>query len=122
MSINIVLEGQPLSTGHLYKVACRGKFPTVYMTADGKKLKESYQWQAKSQYRRQKPLQRELEVWITLYFGTKRKSDWDNFHKISMDALSGIVWVDDVQIIESHVSKRYDKKNPRIEVEVREIE
>lgn len=117
MTHQITLKGEPRSTSHLYKSVCRGSYPTVYMSAAGKALKESYQWQAKSQYKR-KVLKGELEIWITIYFGTKRKSDWDNFHKISMDALSGIVWEDDSQVVEAHISKRYDKKEPRIEVEV----
>lgn len=91
------------------------------MSAEGKALKESYAWQAKSQMKKRKPFVGELEVWITLYFGTKRRSDWDNFHKISMDALTGIAWEDDGQIVEAHVSKRYDKKDPRIEVNVLSI-
>jgi len=33
-----------------------------------------------------------------------------------MDALTGIVWEDDSQIVEALVKKRYDKENPRIEI------
>lgn len=117
----VVLKGEPRSTSHIYKSACRGKFPSVYMSVEGKALKESYQRQAKSQFKR-KPLARELEVWVTLYFGTKRKCDIDNFCKILLDSLTGIVWVDDSQIVELHTSKRYDKKEPRIEVEVLAID
>lgn len=84
-------------------------------------MKEDYQWQAKAQYRK-KPMKGELEVWTTLYLKTKRKADIDNFNKIYFDALSGIVWEDDSQIVEHHVSKRYDPKDPRIEVEVSVIE
>lgn len=87
------------------------------MTSDGKALKESYKWQAKSQFKK-KPYKQEIEVWATLYFGTKRKSDIDNFSKIYLDSLTGIVWEDDSQIVELHTSKRYDKKEPRIEVGV----
>lgn len=87
------------------------------MTNEAKSLKESYQKQAKSQWK--KPiLGGELEVAIKMYFGTKRKSDWDNFHKLSMDALTGIVWVDDSQIVRAHVCKLYDKENPRIEIDI----
>jgi Holliday junction resolvase RusA-like endonuclease len=32
---------------------------------------------------------------IALYFGTKGKTDLDNFNKIGLDALTGIVWEDD---------------------------
>ena len=33
----------------------------------------------------------EDELWITLYFGTKRKCDQNNFHKLSLDALTVVV-------------------------------
>lgn len=87
------------------------------MTQKGKTLKESYQWQAKSQWR-QKPIEMDVEIDIKIYFGTKRRSDWDNFHKLSMDALSGIVYADDSQIIKATVEKKYDKQNPRITIEI----
>jgi Holliday junction resolvase RusA-like endonuclease len=71
--------------------------------------------QAKAQYHGE-PLTSRLEIDVTLFFGRKGKKDWDNFHKLSMDALTGIVWEDDEQIDDAHVHKRYDKENPRIEI------
>jgi Holliday junction resolvase RusA-like endonuclease len=56
------------------------------MTAEGKALKEAYQWEARSQWKG-KPLEGDIEVSITLYFGTKRRADLDNFNKLSLDAL-----------------------------------
>lgn len=53
---------------------------------------------------------------IVLYFGAKRKADWDNFHKLSMDALTGIVYLDDSQVVKATVTKRYDKQRLRIEI------
>lgn len=120
MSTLITLQGEPKSTSHIYKMTCRGSFASMYMSKEGKAIKEGYQWETKSQWKK-KPIKGECEVWITLYFGTLRKCDWDNFHKLSMDALSGIVWEGDSQIVEAHVSKRYDKKNPRIEITIIEI-
>lgn len=87
------------------------------MTPEGKALKEQYQWEAKSQWKG-KPLEGDITVSITLYFGTKRKSDWDNFHKLSCDALAGIVYQDDSQITKAVVTKNYDKARPRIEISV----
>ena len=113
----ITLTGEPRSTGNIYKSVCRGKFPTVYMSKEGKDLKTSYQWEAKSQWQN-KPTKEPLQVLICLYFGTKRRQDIDNFSKICLDSLTGIVWEDDSQIEEMVVSKFYNKKNPRIEIEV----
>ena len=87
------------------------------MTPAGKALKEQYQWEAKAQWRG-KPLAGDIEVSITLYFGTKRAADWDNFHKLSCDALSGIVYDDDKQIKYATVTMAYDKASPRIEISV----
>ena len=52
------------------------------MTSEGKALKEQYQWEARAQWRG-KPLEGDVELEIALYFRTKRKADWDNFHKLS---------------------------------------
>ncbi len=115
--MKIVLKGRPISTGSIYKSVCRGKFPTVYMTPEGKSLKESYAWQAKSQVIGP-PSKGELSVVIGLYFDIKRKCDIDNFHKLSLDSLTGIAWEDDSQITSMNVTKHYDKEYPRIEIEI----
>jgi Holliday junction resolvase RusA-like endonuclease len=62
-----------------------------------------------------------VELDIALYFGTKRKSDWNNFHKLSCDALTGIVYLDDSQVQRVLVDKRYDKVRPRIEIVARPL-
>ena len=49
--MDFILKGNPQSTNHIYKTTCRGKFASVYMSKEGKDLKESYQGQIKSQYK-----------------------------------------------------------------------
>lgn len=87
------------------------------MTKEGKVRKEQYQWEAKSQWK-QPILTRPVEVTIRLFFGSKRRTDIDNFHKISLDALTGIVYTDDSQIRKMVVEKCYDATNPRIEINI----
>ncbi len=113
--MKITLSGNPQSTNNIYRSTCRGKFATVYMTAEGKALKESYQWEAKSQWKK-KPLETDVCLNVVLYFGDKITRDIDNYNKILLDALTGIVWLDDSQVNELHIFKEYDKKNPRIEL------
>lgn len=112
-SRTIVLTGEPKSTQHIYGLACRGRYPQRYMTPAGKALKEQYRWEARAQWKG-KPIEGDVAVRITLYFGTKRKADLDNFNKLSLDALTGIVWHDDSQIAELSLRRAYDKKRPRI--------
>ena len=52
------------------------------MTYDGKALKEQYQWKL-GRNREGSRSKGDVELEIALYFGTKRKADWDNFHKLS---------------------------------------
>jgi Holliday junction resolvase RusA-like endonuclease len=85
------------------------------MTREGKAKKEEYQWEIKRQWKKE-PIKDEVAINIIMYFDDARKHDWDNYHKLSMDACNGIVWDDDSQVVEAHVFKEYDKENPRIEL------
>ena len=49
-----------------------------------------------------------------------KKPDWDNAGKIISDALNGIVYRDDAQIVEARVSKHFDL-TPRVDVIVTAI-
>ena len=48
------------------------------------------------------------------------KPDWDNFAKMC-DALKGVCWIDDAQVTDGHIFKRYSDQ-PRVVIEVKEIE
>lgn len=55
--------------------------------------------------------------------GLKRpitKPDTDNYTKAVLDALNGIIWKDDSQIVDLHAGKYYSD-NPRVEITVSEI-
>jgi len=91
----------------------------MYMTKEGKDLKEQYKWELLSQ--KPKLLTGELEVNMKLYFKDKRKRDIDNFNKLILDAGTGILWEDDSQIQKLVIEKFIDKNNPRIELTVSRI-
>lgn len=58
-------------------------------------------------------------VGIRLTVYRQRKSgDLDNYAKCLLDSLRGIAYEDDKQIVELHLYRRDDKKNPRVEIEV----
>ena len=118
--MTIILTGEPRSTSHIYKYHCKFGFPSGYMSKEGKDLKESYQWEAKSQWK-DKPMKCELLVEIKLFFSRGGKHDIDNFSKIVLDSLTGIVWVDDGQIEQLMITKMIDRGKPRAEVEVIQI-
>jgi crossover junction endodeoxyribonuclease RusA len=117
MARTIILKGEPKSTQTIYRAACHGSHPVNYMTAEGKAIKEAYQWEAKSQWKG-KALADDLSMSVRFFFKTKRKRDLDNQNKLILDALSGIVYEDDSQIDALHLYRRYDAANPRIEIDV----
>lgn len=114
----ITLLGEPKSTQNCYKYACRGKFGTFYMSKVGKDMKESYFYQVKNQWKK-KPIKGDVILDVTLYFGTKRRADIDNFNKLMFDSLTGVVFEDDSQVQEMTIRKKYDKMSPRIELIVK---
>jgi len=112
--MKIILLGKPISTQHAYLMRGRIKF----MRKEAKELKESYIKQATEQYWCEL-LTWDLTVTIELYFPDKRKRDWDNWHKLTMDALTWVVWEDDSQIKSAHIYIRdIDRETPRIELTI----
>ena len=91
------------------------------MSRKGKEMKEMYQWGAKTQYRGSQPLTGALQVEVKLFFGDKRIRDIDNYSKILLDALTGIIWEDDRQIYKMTVEKFIGKEDPRIEITVKKL-
>jgi len=115
--MKIILTGEPRSVNNIYKYHCKFGFPSGYMSAEGRALKEDYGWQAKSQWKG-KPLKGSVEVSVGLYFKSKIHHDIDNYGKLLFDSLTGIAYEDDKQIEKMIVSKYHSKDNPRIEIEV----
>jgi len=52
----------------------------------------------------------DLIVELTFWFNDKRRHDIDNYQKLTIDALTGLLWKDDNQIVEL-VSKKYSDTN-----------
>jgi len=90
------------------------------MTKVGKNLKEDYCWQLYSQ--KKEKFTGKVSIKIDLYFGDKRIRDIDNYHKLTLDALTETgVWEDDSQAYEMIVTKGYDKENPRVELVINRL-
>lgn len=88
-----------------------------FLTKRGKETKEAVAWEVKSQWNKQ-PIKDPIAVQVKFYFKDKRGLDIDGGLKSLFDCMTGIVWVDDRQIVEAHVFKFIDKDNPRTEVQL----
>lgn len=106
----ITLKTLPLSTNAMYRGGPR------YLTEKAKANKEALGWELKTQWHR-KPLQGSVRLKIDLYWSDLRRHDLDNIKGL-LDAFTGILYEDDSQISYLELSKHYDKKNPRVEIEI----
>jgi len=113
MTKRLVLKGCPLSTNNIYR---RAKFGGMFMTAQGKALKEDWQWQIKSQWKLKPIKDTPISLSVIIYWGDKRLRDIDNGNKILLDAMNGIVYEDDKLIDEIIIRRDYDKEQPRVEL------
>lgn len=109
--IQLFIQGDPVPQGRP-RFARRGTFVTVYDPPKSKAWKEVVIDQAMKAGI--EPLAGPLS--ISLVFRIKRPKkpvnpypvgDWDNYTKGVKDALNGIAYKDDVQVVEGHVIKEY---------------
>lgn len=57
-----------------------------------------------------------VSMWV---YVARKNADTDNFCKCTLDALQGLAYENDKQVVELHLYKRYaNKKTARIEVEI----
>jgi crossover junction endodeoxyribonuclease RusA len=104
----------PPSVNNLY-ATFRGRRIT---SAKGRKFKADIAVLARQQGARL--LSGDLSVTFRV-FRPIRRGDLDNRLKISQDALKGVCFADDKQIIEIHAFRFDDATNPRIEIDLKQI-
>jgi crossover junction endodeoxyribonuclease RusA len=63
-----------------------------------------------------------VKLSVSFYRADARRCDVDNLTKLVQDALNGLAYVDDSQIVWLTAVKAIDRENPRTEVEIEEVE
>ena len=108
----LVFKTMPLSTNALYANFGNRRLKT----SKGRENTDEIGWEARNQYKGT-PIESPVRLKIALWWDNKRKHDIDNI-KVLLDSLTGICWLDDGQITDLHITKGYDKENPRAEMEI----
>ncbi len=90
----------------------------VYVSEKAEDYKAGVQLQAR--YAHLQPFGGDVAMYVHVYRQHKR-GDLDNFAKVLGDALNGVMYHDDSQVIELHMFRHDDRDNPRVEVEVRRV-
>lgn len=110
--IRVTLIGPPPLINRTYKIGMN----SFYKDNEQSSRQDSYRTQARAQYR-QKPKKGPLSVVYEFYY-SRSNTDWESGVKGTQDALNGILWIDDVQIVEATVMKYHNTKNPRVDITV----
>jgi Holliday junction resolvase RusA-like endonuclease len=91
----------------------------MYLSQSAVDWKEQAGWEIKRQWKK-KPLEGKVELIIRWFFARER--DISSGLKLTEDLLQEIrVYVNDSQIYHEEMWKDFDKKNPRVEIEIASI-
>lgn len=101
----------PLSANAIWRTAGN----RTYSTDKAKDYRARVRWIALAA--KVKPMAGPVTVSVTAYRPRKR-GDIDNLLKATLDALNGVAYADDSQVIELHALRLDDAANPRIVVTI----
>lgn len=89
------------------------------MPTAAKEMREFWQMTAMSQMRKQgrKKIETDtIHLDIKFYFETRARRDIDNYLKVVIDSMTGIIYDDDKQVKSLRAEKFHDPSEPRIEI------
>ena len=138
-SVLIVIEGLPVAKGRP-KFARRGNFVTTYTPEKTREYENRVAIEARTAMRGMglmtRPVKIDIQIFLpipTSYSKAKaqacregktvptKKPDWENVAKSVCDAFNGVVWLDDSQVTDAHVSKRFSD-SPCVVASVTELD
>ena len=136
-AVTFTVDGTPVAKGRP-RFAKRGKFVQTYTPQKTKDYESLVMDAASDATGSSEPLETPAAIYLYIHmpipasYSKKRrqdclsgiekpikKPDWDNIAKAVTDALNGIVYVDDCQIVTAHVKKAYSD-TARVEVLIQE--
>jgi|TARA_Y100000310_G_scaffold338926_1_gene429993 crossover junction endodeoxyribonuclease RusA len=119
--VRIDFDKTPISTQHCYGNRVFGKRVIRYMSAKGKQYKKELRETIRNTLEVLPLWGGDIEVKLWLFFGDKRRRDIDNYNKIILDAMEGLIYKDDTQIVKITINKLKSEEG-KIVIEVIENE
>lgn len=102
----------PPSANRYWRVGHNGQ---VHVSEEAKEYKAYVRWHIMENIHVVEPLTEPLKLEMIVY-RARKAGDLDNYIKVLTDALAGMLFVDDKQIVEIHAWRRDDPQQPRVEV------
>ena len=118
--VSFEIQHKAISINHVYGMRRVGKFCIKYVTPKGKEFKRFVEVAAEP-VRPRDLYTGDISMEIIYHFKDKRKHDIDNYSKHILDALSGLIYVDDKQVTDLRLQKIQPSERDYIEVIVMEM-
>jgi Holliday junction resolvase RusA-like endonuclease len=141
-ALHVFIPGKAVPGGSKKAFVVNGHANIVDDAKGNQEWRERVAYFARQAFERPALLDGPLEVWATFYIQRPRshyrvgrfahvvrdaapawptkKPDGSKLFRATEDALTGVVWVDDAQIVDQHISKKWGDK-PGVLIVVREI-
>lgn len=113
--IDLKISKIPPSVNVIWINKARGR----YKSKKGKEFETLATYEIKKQYKGEIKTNA-LKVKIIITFKDKRRRDVDNYNKGILDAMTGLIYEDDSQIVELHTIKRQGNKEG-VAIEIEEV-
>ncbi len=127
ISVSFTVRGEPVAQGSLSVLIARGKRSMRHSNPKLDGWREAVGWEAKIALRGGCPAGKNVPIRLTAAFFFKgdpirdktSKPDLDRLLRAIGDALTGVLWADDSQVVEIQGMKFYG--DPRVEIRVEEV-
>ena len=117
----IVLPWQSLRPdNHRLMPVVRGKRAFLITAPEYRAAKREAELRMAAQWRG-RMLEGDVSLHAVLWVPDKRKRDVTNYSKLLQDAMTGIVFADDAQVVRALWEKKLDRDNPRVELTLEEV-
>lgn len=110
--LSVIVEGNPIPKQRARIVGRHG-----YTPKRTKAYEQKVAWAVKQEIKG-KLFTGDIAVFLDFYRSDRRRCDIDNLQKAILDALNGIAYKDDSQIVKLHSEKHFDRENPRVYIKI----
>ena len=114
-TIEFMIAGEPASKANSRKLVYFGKRPAFIKSDKARRYTESFKSQCP---KLDNPLTKDVSVSIKIWYASRRP---DLDESIILDAMQGLIYVNDRQVKVKYIEWGLDKENPRSEIRVQEI-
>jgi Holliday junction resolvase RusA-like endonuclease len=113
--VRFTIKGEPASKANSRRLVTFGNRPAFIKSKKAISYVEAFKMQCP---KLQSPIEDDVAVWIRIYYASRRP-DLDD--SIILDAMQGLIYVNDRQVKERHIYWSLDRINPRADIVVAQI-